>query len=260
MEIPNTIRLVTLLVCQPPTTFQGTIPMNEPTPLHHQANKEIEVISSAVADDFAKTLDELLSTYPSFLYVLQTCKALMGDDMRDEDEPHILLEFITSVLAVANEIIYDEANMIARVYREKLNHIKELQDIVQLVKSYNAYDGMFAYSLDTLCQTLQHMTWTIIAVYGGCKTTCNNSHDAKVVKTYIIRNNTNGLIKIGQSRDVEQRVRSLSTTAGSELEILCVIDENIEGELHRKFSSYRTTGEWFDDRDGRIMTYVNQLG
>lgn len=232
--------------------------MNELISLHHhQANKEIETISSAVADGFAKTLDELLSIYPSFLYVLQTCKALMGDDMQDEDEPHILLEFITSVLAVANEIIYDKTNMLPRVYREKLNDIRELQNIVQLVKSYNGYDGMFAYSLDTLCQTLQQMDWTIIAVYGASRTTRNKSYE---IKTYIIRNNTNGLIKIGRSRDVEQRVRSLSTTAGSELEILCVIDENIENELHRKFSSYRTTGEWFDDRDGQITAYINQLG
>ena len=217
-------------------------------------------IDTALLDKVNKTLAELLNIYPSFLYVLQTCKSLMSDDMQDEDEPHILLEFITSVLDVANEIIHDEANMIARVYREKLNHIKELQDIVRAMKLHNAYDGMFAYSLDTLCQTLQHMTWTIIAVYGGCQTTCNNSHDTKVTKTYIVRNNTNGLIKIGQSRDVEQRVRSLSTMAGSELEILCVIDGNIEGELHRKFSGYRTTGEWFDDRDGQIMAYINQLG
>jgi len=233
--------------------------MNELSKLQPQTVHN-NTIDTALLDKVNKTLIELLSIYPSFLYVLQTSKSLMSDDMQDDDEPHIVLEFITQVLAVANEIIYDEANMIARVYREKLNHIKELQDIVRAVKLHNAYDGMFAYSLDILCQTLQHMTWTILAVYGGCPTTCNNSHETEVIKTYIIRNNTNGLIKIGQSRDVEQRVRSLSTMAGSELEILCVIDENIESELHRKFSSYRTTGEWFDDKDEQIMTYINQLG
>lgn len=233
--------------------------MNELSKLQPQTVHN-NTIDTTLLDKVNKTLTELLSIYPSFLYVLQTCKSLMSDDMQDDDEPHIVLEFITQVLAVANEIIHDETNMIARVYREKLNHIEDLQDIVRAVKLHNAYDGMFAYSLDILCQTLQHMTWTIIAVYGGCQTTCNNSPETEVIKTYIIRNNTNGLIKIGQSRDVEQRVRSLSTMAGSELEILCVIDENIESELHRKFSSYRTTGEWFDDRDEQIMTYINQLG
>lgn len=134
--------------------------MNEFIPLPHQANKEIEVISGAVAGDFARTLDKLLSTYPSFLYVLQTCNSLLNDDIQDEDVPYILLEFITSVLDAANEIIHDKTNVLPRVHTEKLNHIRHLQNIVQLVKPYIDYDGMFAYSLDTLCQTLQQMIGT----------------------------------------------------------------------------------------------------
>lgn len=212
-------------------------------------------VETALLAKFTKTLDELYNTYPSFLYVLQTSKLLLSEETQYDDEPDIVLEFSTHILAVANEIIRDKTNRPLGSDREKLNHIKELQTIVQLVKSYNAYDGMFAYSLDTLDQSLHLTTLVIITDY---RIPCV-SRETKTIKTYIIRNNTNGLIKIGRSRDVEQRVRSLSTATGSELELLCTIDKDIENELHRKFSNYRTMGEWFDDKDGKIVSHIKQL-
>lgn len=233
--------------------------MNELIKLQSQATDYDETLGTVLADKFSKAIDELYNTYPSFLYVLQTSKLLLSEENQYDDEPDIVLEFSTHILAVANEIIYDKTNRPLGSDREKLDHIRELQTIVQVVKSYNAYDGILAYSLDTLYQSLQLMTWTIIAIYGGPWTTYNTFHETKTTKTYIVRNNTNGLIKIGRSRDVEKRVRSLSTAAGSELELLCTIDKDIENELHRKFSSYRTVGEWFDDKDGKIVSYVKQL-
>ena len=233
--------------------------MNELIKIQPQTTDDSEIIGTVLADKFNKALDELYNTYPSFLYVLQTIKLLLSEENQYDDEPDIVLEFSTHILAVANEIILDKTNSPLGSDKEKLNHIRELQTIVQLVKSYNAYDGMLAYSLDTLYHSLQFMTWTIITVYGGPRTARNTSLATKTTKTYIVRNNTNGLIKIGRSRDVERRVRSLSTAAGSELELLCTIDKDIENELHHKFSNYRTTGEWFDDKDGEIVSYIKQL-
>ena len=37
-----------------------------------------------------------------------------------------------------------------------------------------------------------------------------------------------------------------------------VVDENIEGKLHRKFKEYHVHGEWFDDKDGLIQQFINE--
>lgn len=84
--------------------------------------------------------------------------------------------------------------------------------------------------------------------------------DAESQKTYFILNPLTGLIKIGKSADVENRIKLLKCGAGAELEVLHVIDKNIEGKLHKKFAKYRETGEWFDDRDGLIAEYIRKSG
>ena len=88
----------------------------------------------------------------------------------------------------------------------------------------------------------------------------SRSVDTRSQKTYFILNPLTGLIKIGKSADVENRIKLLKCGAGAELEILHIIDKNIESRLHKKFAKYRETGEWFDDRDGLIAEYIRKSG
>lgn len=64
-------------------------------------------------------------------------------------------------------------------------------------------------------------------------------------KTYFLKNKDTGLLKIGRSCDPEGRAKALQCGAGSELDILLVIDEDIEHELHLRFSDDRAFNEWF---------------
>lgn len=78
----------------------------------------------------------------------------------------------------------------------------------------------------------------------------------KAVRTYIARNASGGLIKIGRSVNPEDRMKSLQTGAGCELEILAVIDGDKERELHKQFAEFRVFGEWFSDSSGLIEKYA----
>lgn len=74
-------------------------------------------------------------------------------------------------------------------------------------------------------------------------------------KTYFLKNKDTGLLKIGRSRYPEERAKALQCGAGTELDILLVIDEDIEHELHLLFSDDRAFNEWFYHSDA-IDAYI----
>ena len=97
----------------------------------------------------------------------------------------------------------------------------------------------------------------ILAYMDSHNTILKNKNPSEV-KTYFFKNPTNSLIKIGKSNNVEKRKKIIEIGTGAELEVLCVLDENIEGKLHRKFKQYRIHGEWFDDKDGLIQQFIDE--
>lgn len=74
-------------------------------------------------------------------------------------------------------------------------------------------------------------------------------------KTYFIKNHETGLLKIGRSRNPYDRAKALQCGAGVNLDILLVIDEDIERELHLRFSDDRAFNEWFYHSDA-IDSYI----
>lgn len=74
-------------------------------------------------------------------------------------------------------------------------------------------------------------------------------------KTYFIKNKETGLLKIGRSYDPEARAKSLQCGAGSELDIILVLDEDVERELHLRFSDDRAFNEWFYHSEA-IESYI----
>jgi len=79
-----------------------------------------------------------------------------------------------------------------------------------------------------------------------------------IQKTYIIKNKVTSLIKIGKSKNPTQRIKSLSKSAGYELEVIHIFEDDIEGILHKRFSHKRGIGEWFDLCEDEISLAISE--
>ena len=69
-------------------------------------------------------------------------------------------------------------------------------------------------------------------------------------RVYVISNQAIGLVKIGVSKNPEQRMKTLQCNCGMKLfvwhqtiEMDCAYE--LESRLHKHFAPYRTYGEWF---------------
>lgn len=64
-------------------------------------------------------------------------------------------------------------------------------------------------------------------------------------RTYFIRSEAGGPIKIGKAVNVQKRLSSLQTSHSQKLYVLAEIEVDRESELHERFAELRTKGEWF---------------
>ena len=67
----------------------------------------------------------------------------------------------------------------------------------------------------------------------------------KEFKTYLIRDKSTGLCKIGKTTDIKTRLRMLSCS-NTNLELLFIIDKDVEKELHELYEPKRHKKEWFN--------------
>ncbi|MGD8567356.1 MAG: GIY-YIG nuclease family protein [Gammaproteobacteria bacterium] len=95
--------------------------------------------------------------------------------------------------------------------------------------------------------------------------------DEDKVRVYLMKDRDTGYIKIGSSVNPLRRLAEMrnqskpAKTVGNRdyylLYVTCIVKRSVESELHKKFSSKRIKGEWFDLSDGDIeyviRTYVN---
>lgn len=77
-----------------------------------------------------------------------------------------------------------------------------------------------------------------------------NVHEKQMVvkeskKTYLIKNNRNGLTKIGKSIEPNTRLKTLQGE-DPDLEILHITNDDIESKLHFIYRVKRKLGEWFN--------------
>ena len=86
---------------------------------------------------------------------------------------------------------------------------------------------------------------------------CKVKH--RLYKTYLLKDKSTRLYKIGRAVDVNKRVRSLEV-ANPNLSIVITIEKDVEKELHNKYSSKRIKSEWFklskEDVDEIKRTYL----
>jgi len=63
--------------------------------------------------------------------------------------------------------------------------------------------------------------------------------------TYFLQAGTDGPIKIGSTRNLAVRLRTLATMSPVPLTLLAVVPDDIELECHEKLQPWRLHGEWF---------------
>lgn len=90
---------------------------------------------------------------------------------------------------------------------------------------------------------------------------CRIDADGKVSRrqVYFVKN-TKGLIKIGSTMSVMDRIKQLETGASEPLALMAHMDGSTETEmaLHKKFAEFRVYGEWFSPGAG-LIRYIHSL-
>ena len=73
----------------------------------------------------------------------------------------------------------------------------------------------------------------------------DESPTRNVFYTYFVQAGTDGPIKIGSTRNLVVRLRTLATLVPVPLQVLGVMKGNHERHCHTRFAAFRTHGEWF---------------
>lgn len=83
---------------------------------------------------------------------------------------------------------------------------------------------------------------------------------------YLVKDTVNNTYKIGVSKDINKRLKTLQTGNSSNLELILSFKAEhpyrLESMLHRKFAEYRERNEWFKlpkDIVDSFHFYCNQL-
>ena len=77
---------------------------------------------------------------------------------------------------------------------------------------------------------------------------------------YFIKDNSNGLIKIGYAKDVNKRFKTFQT-ANANISLLYIIPNctmDYEKSLHRYFGDTRKVREWFENNNGMITNFIKR--
>lgn len=78
--------------------------------------------------------------------------------------------------------------------------------------------------------------------------------------SYFLLSPATELVKIGRAKNPESRAKALQIGCPDELELLLILPHLApfeEHQLHKRFDSYRTHGEWFEYR-GRLKSFISQ--
>lgn len=77
--------------------------------------------------------------------------------------------------------------------------------------------------------------------------------------TYLMKDKVTRLVKIGSTSDIKTRYRTLSC-GNHNLLVIATIDENIENELHRRFSNKKVKGEFYSIDENEILSIIKEYG
>lgn len=129
---------------------------------------------------------------------------------------------------------------------EELHRKLQLNAIVSGVSMSQVVEGLIA-GLDDY-----HITTVDARTKGACL--------ARTPQVYFIKQAGTGHIKIGTSNEPARRLKELQTASSEPLELLGVIDggQDTEKALHRKFSSFKKSGEWYKSSPG-LLRHLKEI-
>jgi len=64
-------------------------------------------------------------------------------------------------------------------------------------------------------------------------------------KTYIITDKKYRIIKVGRSKNPFKRLKTIQLSNSTELDMVCVFEEDIEKEIKELLKKYKIQGEWY---------------
>ncbi len=64
-------------------------------------------------------------------------------------------------------------------------------------------------------------------------------------KTYIVTDKKYHIIKVGRSKNPYKRLKTIQISNSTELEMVCVFEDNIEKEIKELLKKYKVQGEWY---------------
>jgi uncharacterized protein YozE (UPF0346 family) len=75
---------------------------------------------------------------------------------------------------------------------------------------------------------------------------------------YFIHSPQTNMVKIGTTRNLDARLRSIRTSSATQIEILHTLEGNckIEKSIHRKYTRHKSHGEWFH-LDGELLDFLS---
>lgn len=76
--------------------------------------------------------------------------------------------------------------------------------------------------------------------------------------TYVLKKKGTNMVKIGRTKNLARRLRTLRAMSGCDLEIIFTYAGDIELFLHTKFAPLRRIGEWFEDTDKDIEGFLSK--
>lgn len=123
---------------------------------------------------------------------------------------------------------------------------KKIQDIQTILNN-----ALVTYKRLGISETdIENQNDAVFSDMGGC---CGKQKNKKTPKCnlYLIRNKNNNCLKIGISKNANQRLKHLSTSTADDLELLFEIKNasHLEKKLHSKFSRFHKKLEWFEYDD-----------
>lgn len=77
---------------------------------------------------------------------------------------------------------------------------------------------------------------------------------------YFIRGQRSGMVKIGSTENLKERLRALKVGSPERLEIMALMEGGAEEErrLHETFAECRSNGEWFHPRT-ELLAFIEKL-
>ena len=82
-----------------------------------------------------------------------------------------------------------------------------------------------------------------------------NVERTKEVRTYLIRDELSGSVKIGKSTNIGSRLRYLGRAT---VKLLAVLDKDVENELHQSYVAKHIGGEWYRLDASDILEIITQ--